>query len=115
MPKVNYFEIPAKDPKKINDFYAKVFDWKLQPWGDKYWMIDPGDSKDDGISGGIYLSEKMTTVMNTIAVPDINLYIERIIQNDGQILDKPQAIGDLGWHVYFKDPEGTIMGVMQYK
>ena len=26
---VTHFEITAKDSKKVQDFYTKVFDWKL--------------------------------------------------------------------------------------
>lgn len=115
MPKVNYFEIPAKNPEKINKFYSDVFDWKMEPWGEKYWMVNSSDEKEEGIDGGIYLSEKMTTVMNTIGVPDIKEYMRRVIDAGGEVMGEPHAVGDWGWHVYFKDPEGTILGLMEKK
>lgn len=111
MPKVIYYEIPAKDPKKINKFYSDVFDWKLEPWGKNYWSINSGKNKEEGIDGAIYLSEKMKTVMNTVAVPDIDESIRRIKNSGGKIIIEPEE-EKWGWHAYFKDPEGTVMGIV---
>ena len=110
MPKVKYFEIPAKDPKKMLKFYSSVFDWKLGPARGKYWFIE-GNEKEEGIDGAIYLSEKMKTVMNTIGVPDIDEFIERIKKNGGKIIVEPEE-ERWGWHGYFKDPEGNVLGVV---
>lgn len=115
MSKVNYFEIPAKDPEKVKRFYSSVFDWQMEPWGDKYWIVTAGDKKEEGIDGAIYLSEKMKTVLNTISVPDIKEYAERVKAAGGQVMDEPHEVGEWGWHVYFKDPEGTVLGMMESK
>ena len=111
MPKVVYFEIPAKDSEKIIEFYSNVFGWKIKSWEQKYWPIDFGEEKEDGIDGAIYLSEKMTTVMNTINVPDIDECVERIKNSGGKIIVEPES-EKWGWHGYFKDPEGTVMGIV---
>lgn len=111
MCKVNYFEIPAKDPQKIKDFYNKVFDWSTDSVDDKYWMINSNKPDEEGINGAIYLSEKMDTVLNTISVPDMDEFMKKIKDNGGEIIDQPHDLGKWGWHVYFKDPGGTILGV----
>jgi predicted enzyme related to lactoylglutathione lyase len=33
--KVVFFEIPASNFKKAKEFYEKVFDWKVELWGDE--------------------------------------------------------------------------------
>src|SRR5207244_3538459 len=50
---VTHFEINAKEPKKLQDFYGKLFDWHMDtnnPMG--YAMIDTHADK-HGIGGGI--------------------------------------------------------------
>ena len=111
MSQVNFYEIPAKNPKKILKFYSQVFDWKMEDWGKDYWGINSGRGKNEGIKGAIYLSEKMKTVVNTIGVPDMQEYIDRIKKYGGKVMGKPHNMGEWGWHVYFKDPEGTMLGI----
>ena len=58
---VSHFEIYAGDPKKLADFYTKMFDWKVteMPQSD-YILVHSGDTDDEGmlkqpgaINGGI--------------------------------------------------------------
>lgn len=111
MAKVTWFEIPAKNPEKTLKFYGDVFDWKIDAMDKKYWVIKSNKKSEEGIEGGIYLSEKMKTVLNTISVPDFDKSLEKVVKNGGKIIDKPEDMGEWGMHVYFKDPEGTILGL----
>ena len=33
MPRVSHFEIDAKEPEKLVEFYTKVFNWSFEKWG----------------------------------------------------------------------------------
>ena len=60
--KVVFFEIPASNFKKAKEFYEKVFDWKVELWGDEGAMayttavdkdqnpIEPGASTEASIN-----------------------------------------------------------------
>ena len=49
--KVVHFEVIGKDGKKLQDFYAKLFDWKIDANNPmNYGMVTPEDS---GLGGGI--------------------------------------------------------------
>ena len=49
---VVHWELWSKDPAKVSDFYAKVFDWKIQDMPElNYRLVETGGS--GGINGGI--------------------------------------------------------------
>lgn len=116
MGKVTHFEIPANDPEKMVDFFAKAFGWKANRWGEmEYWLTDNGTAEVPGINGAfIRRGDKYhNTVVNTIQVDNIEETMKKISSNGGEVLTPKQTIPSVGWFVYFKDPEGTIHGAMQ--
>ena len=59
--KVVFFEIPASNFKQAKKFYEKVFDWKVELWGDEGAMAyttavdkDQNPIEPGGINGGFY-------------------------------------------------------------
>ena len=32
MPRISHFDIPVNDPKRPQNFYRDVFDWKFEKW-----------------------------------------------------------------------------------
>jgi uncharacterized protein len=46
---VVYFEISSKDYKQLESFYSQIFDWKLTPFGDAYWLVETGEQPTGGI------------------------------------------------------------------
>jgi predicted enzyme related to lactoylglutathione lyase len=51
--------------------------------------------------------------VNTVDVPDMDDYIERIKQNGGEIVVEKHAIPGVGYNAYAKDVSGTLFGVHQ--
>ncbi|MCD4666909.1 VOC family protein [archaeon] len=114
MSKVVHFDIEAEDPQKLADFYGKVFDWKFNKFEgpQDYWLIKTGDKEEQGIDGGLSRKGQGNPV-NTIGVSDIDEFIQKIIDNGGNILVQKMPIPGVGWLAYFKDPEGNSFGIMQ--
>jgi predicted enzyme related to lactoylglutathione lyase len=106
MAKLEYYEVPAKDPDKIKKFYSKVLGWKFKAWSKKYWAIDTGEK---GVEGGLYLQEKMKGVVPSFSVPDVEQVHKKVVANGGKVF----MMMDEGNHIYFKDPEGTIFGIWE--
>ncbi|MFA5926282.1 MAG: VOC family protein [Parcubacteria group bacterium] len=116
MPRIIHFEIPASDPEKTAKFYTDTFGWEIKKWDGPmdYWLVMTGDKAKPGIDGGIYKrDEKMREVVNTLDVPDIKEYVEKVKQSGGTVTGEIQEIPGVGMFVYAMDPEGNKFGMMQ--
>lgn len=117
MPKVIHFEIPAENPKRAVDFYAKVFGWKLEKYGNQainYWLATAGEEKELGINGAISGKDQMhPTTVNTIGVPSFEEAVKKIKAAGGQVLGPKMTVPNVGYMTYCKDTEGNIFGIMQ--
>lgn len=116
MPRVVHFEIAANDPDKAADFFQKVFDWKIVKWKgpQEYWLVETGEEGSPGINGGLFRpNEIFSGTVNTVDVPDVDEYIERIKQNGGEIVVEKQAIPGVGYNAYARDVSGTVFGIHQ--
>jgi predicted enzyme related to lactoylglutathione lyase len=116
MPRVVHFEITANDPEKVVPFYQKVFGWKIDKWPgpQDYWLVSTGDPASPGIDGGIFRPREIFTgTVNTIEVENIDEFIEKVKQNQGQIVTEKTVIPGVGHQVYCKDVEGTLFGLHQ--
>ena len=116
MPRVVHFEISAKEPEKLVDFYQKVFDWKVAKWEgpQEYWLVETGEAEEPGISGGIMRSDEVFSgTVNSVDVPDIDAYIEKVKQHGGEIVVEKHVIPGVGFNAYGKDVGGKLFGIHQ--
>jgi predicted enzyme related to lactoylglutathione lyase len=116
MARIIHFEIPAKNPEKAVDFYKNVFGWEITNWGGptEYWLIKTGEDSEPGIHGAIYRSnEKMNQTVNTIDVPDLDDYINKVKANGGNIISEKSKIPGVGDFIYAADKEGVVFGMLQ--
>ena len=116
MPRVVHFEIAANDPDKVAAFYQEVFGWKIVKWEgpQEYWLVETGDEQQAGINGGLLRpNEIFSGTVNTIDVPEIDSFIEKIKQHGGEIVVEKHAIPGIGYNAYAKDVSGTLFGVHQ--
>ncbi len=116
MPRVVHFEISAKEPEKVVDFYQKVFGWKITKWEGpaEYWLAETGEGEEPGINGGIMRSDEVFSgTVNSIDVSDIDAYVENVKQHGGEIVVEKHAIPGVGYNAYGKDVEGTLFGIHQ--
>jgi uncharacterized protein len=116
MPKVEYFEINAEDPKRAMSFYKEVFGWSFEKWKGpfEYWLAKTGDEGEKGIEGGVQRrTDPRATVVNYIGVKDIDELLRKIVTNHGSIVQPKTAVPGVGWVLMFHDTEGNIFGAMQ--
>jgi predicted enzyme related to lactoylglutathione lyase len=117
MPRVVHFEIDAMKPEEAARFYENVFGWKFQKWEGpmEYWLIATGKEGEPGIDGGLGKRKAGAgpTTVNTIDVPSVDEFAERVKRNGGTIVVPKHAVPSVGWLVYFKDPEGNLFGMME--
>lgn len=116
MPRVVHFEISANDPEKMIEFYKGVFGWEITKWDGPipYWLVSTGDKSQPGIDGGFFVPhEQFIGTVNTVEVPNLDEYMEKVRSHHGQIVVEKMPIPGIGWLAYAKDIEGTIFGMMQ--
>jgi predicted enzyme related to lactoylglutathione lyase len=114
MPRVVHFEIPADDPERAAGFYKEVFGWQFRRWDGPmdYWMVMTGDPSAPGIDGGMSRRQGGAAVTNTIDVPSVDEYCQKVADAGGAVVVAKTAIPGVGWLAYIKDTEGNVFGIM---
>ena len=123
---VVHFEMPAKDRKRMADFYTNVFGWKAEMLGEEmgnYVTVattepdDKGRPKTPGaINGGFFqLTKEMPPLYPSvvIAVDDIKASMKEVTNAGGKVLGEPMQIPGIGWYVSFTDTEGNRVSILQ--
>lgn len=106
-----YFELPADDTQRAEDFYAELFGWQFRPTqeGFDYHMLEEGI--DPG--GAIYPSqtgEKGAIIY--FESDDVDASVERVNELGGSAEDK-QPIPGVGWFARCEDTEGNAFSIFQ--
>jgi uncharacterized protein len=123
---VVHFEMPAKDRKRMSEFYTKTFGWKMRQLGEDMgnyvlaWTAqtdEKGMVKQAGaINGGFYQEMKEAPSPSVvIGVDDIEEKMKMIVDAGGKILGKVMDIPGTGLYVAFQDTEGNRVGMIQSK
>jgi predicted enzyme related to lactoylglutathione lyase len=119
MNRVVHFEIHGSDPDRLGEFYKGVFGWVINKWAGPvdYWLVDTGEG--EGINGAIKHraaevgGESIIAYVCTIEVGDFDEAEAKIIDKGGTLVTGKMAIPGIGWHGYFKDPEGNVFGLIE--
>jgi hypothetical protein len=114
---ISHFEIPAKDPERLRNFYANVFGWKFKNAAEQnmqYWNITTGTRHLPGVNGGLYKKgSRRQTPVNYISTPDIDESIAEVEKNGGYItVGKKEVVGH-GFTAVGRDPEGNSIGLFE--
>ena len=117
MPGVIHFEIPADDLERAISFYKDVFGWKIDVWSQSYRPVfTNGREEDPGINGALLeRNQAVQSACNTIDVPSVDDFIEKIERCGGKCLQQKQHIPKVGYLAYCEDTEGNRFGIMQYE
>lgn len=123
---VVHFEMPAKDKKRVADFYTKAFDWNMmQLGGDMGNYVLAGTTETDEnqmvktpgtINGGFfeYKDEPGFQYPSVvISVDNLTESIEKVKQEGGEVLGDPMEIPGIGTYIAFHDTEGNRVGMLQ--
>jgi predicted enzyme related to lactoylglutathione lyase len=116
MPRIVHFDIPADDPMRAQKFYKETFGWKFDKWDGpmEYWMIKTGDDTTPGINGGLAKRNAGQNGMtNTVDVPSIEEYSNKIQSKGGQVIAPKMPIPGVGYFAMCKDTEGNIFGIIE--
>jgi predicted enzyme related to lactoylglutathione lyase len=109
---VTWWEIPAADLDTAQTFYAAVFGWTFQPFGEGYVAVTNGSD----MIGGMWQTTDEESVGDGIrlyvSVADLETTLKTVEANDGTIVSERKDIGnDMGWWASFRAPDGRLISL----
>lgn len=109
------FELITHDLAGAKEFYAEVFDWKLnEAEGDlDYTFIDTGSQPGGGMMPTPEPGVPTAWVMY-LKVDDLQGACAQIRENGGAIFKEPAEIPGYGSFAVACDPQGAYFGLCQY-
>lgn len=109
---VVHWEINANDAAKLQTFYAKLFEWKVDANNPmKYGLVKTGGQ--GGIDGGIGPAQGAGGVTFYVQVEDLNAYLRKAESLGGKTVVKPTEIPNMVTFAVFTDPEGNRIGLVK--
>lgn len=118
---VVHFELPADDENRAREFYSSVFGWGFQVMPEMEYslaMTTPLDAEGrptvpGSINGGLFRRGDLTAPVVTVDVDDIDEALARVAAMGGSVHRGKMEVPGMGWNAYFKDTEGTVVGLWQ--
>ncbi|HLF78631.1 MAG TPA: VOC family protein [Dehalococcoidia bacterium] len=112
MAKVTHFEIQGPDGRKLQDFYAGLFSWKVDANNPMdYGMVEPVEN---GIGGGITASQDgKPQVTVYVEVDKVDPYLEKAVSMGGKIVMPRTEIPGMVTFAQFQDPAGNVVGLTE--
>jgi predicted enzyme related to lactoylglutathione lyase len=111
-----HVELQTTDLKKARDFYARLFDWKLEdtpvPGFGTYTMIGVGE----GTAGGMMASPMPGVPSFWLAyvdVSDLASATKKAKDLGAKVLVDSMAVADMGKFSVITDPTGATLGLWQ--
>lgn len=109
---VVHFEIGCRDSARTQQFYSKLFDWKIEQFGPAA-MIDTGGGTGNNINGHItalgHEPHNYTTFY--VQVDDLQAYLKKAATLGGKTIVPPTPVPGMGEFAWMGDPDGNIVGL----
>jgi predicted enzyme related to lactoylglutathione lyase len=112
MPKVTHFEIEGKDGKKLQSFYAGLFNWSVDASNPMEYGMVAGE--DNGIGGGISASQDGKPHLTVyVEVDKIQPYLDKAVSMGGKVIMERTVLPGMVTLAQFQDPEGNVVGLTE--
>ena len=109
---VVHWEVTGKNGKKLQDFYSKLFDWKVDANNPmKYGMVTPGGKK--GINGAVGETKGKGRVTFFVEVADPEATLTMVKKLGGKTVLPVTKMGEMATIALFTDPEGNEIGLVK--
>ena len=110
---VVHWEITGKNAKRLQDFYANLFDWHVDNNNPmEYGMVDT--HAEGGINGGIAPEQgDNNRVTIYVEVDDLQAYLDKAEGLGATTIMPPTDVQGMVTLAMFTDPEGNIMGLVK--
>ena len=110
---VVHFEVVGRDAKKLQDFFANLFGWKVDANNPmSYGIVEAQEGH--GIGGGISAGDgnaNFTTFY--VEVDDPQAYLDKAVSLGGKVVMPVTEIPGMVTFAQFNDPEGNLVGIVK--
>jgi predicted enzyme related to lactoylglutathione lyase len=109
---VVHFEIMGRDRKKLQEFFGKLFGWKIDDNNPmNYGVVDTAAG---GINGGIGQAPgNPSYVTFYVSVDDPAATLDKATSLGGKVCMPPMPIPGVGTIAMFQDPEDHVIGIIK--
>ena len=120
MAHVAHFSINANDMERAKAFYAGAFGWSFQAWGPPgFYMIQGAGGPANMLASlqkrrDIVPGKSIFGLECTLSVENSEKAEAAIRKAGGKIVMPRSVIAGVGKLFFFEDPEGNIVGAMEY-
>lgn len=120
MAHVAHFSINANDMERAKAFYAGVFGWSFEAWGPPgFYMIQGAGGPANMLASlqkrrEIVPGKSIFGLECTLSVENSEKAEAAIKKAGGKIVMPRSVIAGVGKLFFFEDPEGNIIGAMEY-
>jgi predicted enzyme related to lactoylglutathione lyase len=120
MAHVAHFSINANDMERAKKFYAAVFGWTFDAWGPPgFYMIKGAEGPGNMLASlqkrrDIVPGKSIFALEATLSVENSEKAEAAIKKAGGKIVMPRTVIAGVGKLFFFEDPEGNIIGAMEY-
>jgi predicted enzyme related to lactoylglutathione lyase len=107
-----HFEIHGKDAKRLQDLYAKLFDWQIDTNNPiNYGLVSPGvGGPEEGVGGGITTSPTAPFVTVYVQVVSLDDTLKQVQEMGGKTVMPAMDVPGGPTIALFADPEGNVVG-----
>jgi predicted enzyme related to lactoylglutathione lyase len=112
-----WVDLSSSDPEAARNFYAKLFDWKLEvsedPQYGGYATAKLGSGGDVAGIGPTQSPDEPTVWMLYIGTDDAEALGEKVAAAGGTVAVPSMQVGDMGRMAVFQDPTGAFISAWQ--
>jgi len=117
MPSIVHFDIPANDPERAKNFYARLFGWKFEKPIEtmEYYLVDTEDLEGkSGTGGGLgKRGAPDQKIVNYIGVSSVDEYLIKVKELGGKVLMPKTAVPGMGYLATCMDTENNTFGLWE--
>jgi predicted enzyme related to lactoylglutathione lyase len=110
---VCFFEIPADNLEKLQNFYNGLFGWTFQrmPGPMEYYMITTGSGETKG--GMMQRQNPQHVPINYVMVESVENAQKKAQELGAQVIVPRTAVPAMGWFAVMMDPQNNAFGLWQ--
>ena len=117
-----HVELQTTDVAKAKQFYARLFDWKLEdvkvsdsnmPQGFEYTMIKVGEGVGGGMMKAMGMAQAAPMWLAYVQVNDVAASTKKAKELGAEILLDATKVGDFGIMSVFRDPTSATLALWQ--
>jgi hypothetical protein len=112
---VVHWEINARDARRLQQFYASLFDWKVDTDNPlRYGMVLTNAGT--GINGGIGQNDPFTPAPGVtfyVQVRDPEAALDRAVSLGAKVITPVTEVPGMVTFALFQDPEGNVIGLLK--